>query len=76
MYGLPQAGFIAHELLTKRLEKGGYYASQFTPGLWCHVWRPIAFALVVGNFGAKVVGNVHANHLIKTPEKKYDVTVD
>ena len=25
MYGLPHAGFIAHELLTKRLEKADYY---------------------------------------------------
>ena len=76
MYGLPQAGFIAHELLTKRLEKAGYYACQFTPGLWRHVWRPTSFALVVDNFGVKVVGDTHANHLIKTLEKYHDVTVD
>ena len=37
MYGLPQAGFLANELLSKRLEKAGYYQCQFTLGLWRHV---------------------------------------
>ena len=76
MYGLPQAGFLANELLSKRLVAGGYYQCQFTPGLWRHVWRPITFALVVDDFGIKVTGDTHANHLLKTLEKDYDVTVD
>jgi len=41
MYGLPQAGLLANNLLAKRLSKAGYYQYQFTPGLWRHVWRPI-----------------------------------
>ena len=76
MYGLPQAGLIANELLKKRLAKAGYYDCQFTPGLWRHVWRPITFALVVDDFGVKFTGDVHANHLISTLKKDYEVTVD
>ena len=41
MYGLPQAGKIANNLLIKRMRTAGYPPCQFTPGLWSHVWRPI-----------------------------------
>ncbi len=34
MYGLPQAGIIAQELLAKRLKEHGYSQSETTPGLW------------------------------------------
>ncbi len=33
MYGLPQAGIIAQELLAKRLKEHGYSQSETTPGL-------------------------------------------
>ena len=61
MYGLPQAGYLAHKLLAKRLNTHGYYACQFTPGLWRHVWRPIIFALVVDDFSIKFQGDAYAN---------------
>jgi hypothetical protein len=66
MYGLPQAGLLANTLLSKRLIKAGYYQCQFTSGLWRHVWQPTTFALVVDDFGIKVVGDTHANHLVNT----------
>ena len=66
----------AHGLLKKRLAKAGYHPTQFTPVLWKHVWIPITFTLVVGNFGIKVEGNNHANHLVFTLKKYYDITVD
>jgi hypothetical protein len=34
MYGLPQAGIIAQDLLTKQLNKDGYHQSKITPGYW------------------------------------------
>ena len=46
MYGLPQAGLLAQELLEKRLGKHGYFQSTFTPGLWLHESRDIWFTLV------------------------------
>ena len=76
MYGLPQAGILANEQLQRRLAVAGYYPSQFTPGLWRHVWRPVTFTLVVDDFGIKFVGDQHANHLKKVLEKDYEVTVD
>jgi hypothetical protein len=56
MYGLPQAGIIAQELLAKRLKENGYSQSKTTPGLWKHEWRPVRFSLVVDNFGVKYIG--------------------
>ena len=47
MYGLPNAGLIAQELLEKRLNAAGYHQSKLTPGFWTHKWRPIFFTLVV-----------------------------
>lgn len=76
MYGLPQAGRLANELLAKRLDKEGYYQCQYTPGLWRHKWRPITFSLVVDDFGIKTIGLSHAKHLKNVLEKYYEVTVD
>jgi hypothetical protein len=47
MYGLPQAGIIAQQLLEERLIVAGYQQSKLTPGFWMHTWRPISFTLVV-----------------------------
>jgi len=53
MYGLPQSGIIAQDLLEKRLAKYGYSQSQLTPGLWKHESHPTIFTLVVDNFAIK-----------------------
>ena len=76
MYGLPQAGLLANELLEKRLNKAGYFQSKYVPGLWSHKWRPIQFTLVVDDFGVKYVGKEHAEHLKKTLETDYKITTD
>ena len=76
MYGLPQAGLLANELLEKRLNKRGYYQSKLVPGLWKHEWRPIQFTLVVDDFGVKYVGKEHALHLKSTLEDNYGVTTE
>jgi hypothetical protein len=36
MYGLPQAGLIANQLLEKQLNEHGYQQSKLVPGLWKH----------------------------------------
>ena len=66
MYGLPQAGRIANDALIPVLEKAGYHQSDLIPGLFKHDTRPIAFALVVDDFGIKYTGEDHAQHLIQT----------
>jgi hypothetical protein len=64
MYGLPQAGTLANELLQRNLAKDGYRPTTHTHGLWMHDTRPISFLLVVYDFGVKYVGREHAEHLI------------
>jgi hypothetical protein len=65
MYGLPQAGILANELLQLNLAKDGYRPTQHTHGLWKHSTRPISFSLVVDDFGVKYAGREHAEHLIE-----------
>ena len=76
MYGLPQAGLIANELLEKRLNQHGYFQSKLVPGLWTHKTRPICFTLVVDDFGVKYVGEEHAKHLQQVLELHYKVSAD
>ena len=77
MYGLPQAGMLANQLLKRRLAKHGYYEVRHTPGYWQHVWRPINFTLVVDDFGMGYEDNEHALHLLQTLRQYYEaVSVD
>jgi hypothetical protein len=71
MYGLPQAGIIAQQLLKERLQKHGYRQSQTTPGLWKHDTCPMSFSLVVDNFGVKYVGKENALHFLDTVQQYY-----
>jgi hypothetical protein len=76
MYGLPQAGIIANQLLTRRLAPHGYEQCQHAQGLWRHKWRPILFSLVVDDFGIKYVGKQHADHLIKAIGQHYEYSTN
>ena len=76
MYGLPEAVKKSNDLFKKLLDEAGYYPIQFTTEMWRHVWRPITFTLVVDDFGIKFEGDIHANHLVKTLIKRYNVTTD
>jgi len=76
MYGLPQSGLLANQLLEKRLNRHGYHQSKYVPGLWKHDTRPIQFTLVVDDFGVKYVGEEHAQHLKSVLEEHYKVTTD
>jgi hypothetical protein len=70
MYGLPQAGILANELLQHNLAKDGYRPTKNTHGLWKHDTRPISFSLVVDDFGVKYVGRENAEHLMECIKKK------
>lgn len=76
MYGLPQAGLLAQELLEERLEKKDYYQSKLTPGLWSHQTRSIQFTLVVDDFGVKYVGEENKQHLINALQSHYHIDID
>jgi hypothetical protein len=76
MYGLPQAGIIAQQLLEKRLAKVGYHQSKIVPGLWTHITRDICFTLVVDDFAIKYIKKEDAQHLIDAIKKDYTITID
>jgi len=76
MYGLPQAGILANQLLERRLSVKGYYQCQHTPGLWRHVWRSITFCLVVDDFGIKFTNKADFEHLKSALEEHYTVAID
>jgi hypothetical protein len=76
MYGLPQAGIIAQELLEKRLGEYGYHQSKIVNGFWKHKTKPICFCLVVDDFAVKYVNRADADHLINAIRKYYPMTVD
>ncbi len=76
MYGLPQAGIIAQELLEKRLIVAGYKQSKLTPGYWTHDWRPISFTLVVDDFGVKYINKDDVTHLLNILQKDYETDTD
>jgi hypothetical protein len=75
MYGLPQAGILANELLQRNLANDGY-RPRHTHGLWTHDTRPISFSLVVDDFGVKYVGREHAEHLMTCIKKNYNIPSD
>jgi hypothetical protein len=76
IYGLPQSGILANQLIVRRLSIHGYHQTKFTPGMWRHVTRPIQFTLVVDDFGLQYVGKEHAQHLIDALETDYIVSKD
>ena len=76
MYGLPQAGILAQELLSQRLAKHGYRPCRHTHGLWKHDTRPVLFTLVVDDFGVQYIGREHTEHLAQCIASEYPITTD
>ena len=76
MYGLKQAGKLANDLLSKRLNSCGYIQCDITPGLWRHKTRPVIFSLVVDDFGVQYTGRHNAEHLLTTLQEHYQVSTD
>ena len=76
MYGLPHAGKIANEQLTRHLAPFGYAPVKHTPGLWAHYSRQISFTLVVNDFGIKYIAPADAEHLQNALREQYDITTD
>jgi hypothetical protein len=76
MYGLSQAGIIAHKLIQERLAKVGYYQSKIIPCLLMHIAKKKCFTLVADNFANKYTNLEDANHIINALKKDYIATVD
>ena len=76
MYGLPQAGNLAQELLEKRLAKHRFEQSKLIPRYWKHKTLLIDFTLVIENFGVKYVNQDHTMHLINVLQQFYEISID
>jgi hypothetical protein len=76
MYGLPQAGALANQLLQQRLAPYGYSPVRHTPGYWRHESKPTAFVLVVDDFSTKYLGQADAEDLIAILKQWYTLKVD
>ena len=76
MYGLPQAGLIAQEILNIHLAASSYTPSRHTLGLYTHNRRKTTFTLVVDDFGIKYHHKHDALHLLEVLKKKYTITTD
>jgi hypothetical protein len=76
MYGLPQSGILANQLLQKRLAPYGYHPVRHTPGLWRHNTKPTSFLLVVNDFLVKFVDKTNADQLLAIIRPWYPVKVD
>ena len=76
MYGLPHAGKLAQDRLIPHLAKHGYRQCEHTRCLFTHDTRPIAFTLVVDDFGIKFKGRENAQHLLTALEELYKITID
>ena len=76
MYGLKQAGIIAHKALIHHLAPFGYHPARHTPGLWQHETRDTIFTLVVGNSSIKYTSLDNAQHLLHALKEKYTISED
>ena len=76
MYGLKQAGIIAHKELIKHLVPHDYAPVQHTPGLWKHDTRDTIFSLVVDDFAIKYTSTENIHHLLNALKSKYTISED
>ena len=74
MYGLKQAGIIAHKSLIHHLAPFGYHPYCHTPSLWQHETRDTIFTLVVENFAIKYTYLENAKHLLNALQAKYTIS--
>ena len=76
MYGLREASYLSNVELKKVLAKEGYIPSKYTPGLFMHKTRDIAFSLCIDDFGVRYVKKEDAEHLAKTVSDRYPIKVN
>ena len=76
IYGLPEAGKLAHERLKLHLAAHGYHQAPNTTCLFRHESRPTTFALIVDDFLVKTNSNENMEHLLHVLRLEYEITVD
>jgi hypothetical protein len=73
IYGLPEAGKLAQDMLYEYLSKHGYKLAESTPGLLTHETKDIKFTLVVDDFGVYYTNQQDVEELIRLLQDKYTI---
>ena len=76
IYGLPQAGRLAHEKLCRLLKRHDYHACPNTPCLFVHATNGVKFTLVVDDFAIKYGNRPGVEHLFAAIREEYRLEVD
>ena len=76
LYGLPQAGRLAFEKLSRLLKKHDYTVCRNTPCLFKHASNGIMFTLVVVDFAIKYSSKSSIEHLFASIREEYRLEVD
>ena len=76
MYGIPEAGRLANDLLRARLKKYGYIEATHTPGYWEHIWKTVSWTLIVDDFGFNFMNKRHVDELLKIMSQWYVMKMD
>ena len=76
IYGLPQAGRLAHEKLCRLLKKHDYHVCPNTPCLFAHATNGVMFTLVVDDFAIKYGDKAGVEHLFAAIREEYRLEVD
>ena len=76
MYGIKQAGIVAHKALIHHLAPFGYHPARHTPRIWQHETRDTIFILVVDDFAIKYKSLENAKHLLNALQAKYTISED
>jgi hypothetical protein len=76
IYGLPQAGRLAFEKLSRLLKRHGYIACPNTPCLFQNATNGVAFTLVVDDFAIKYTDKASVEHLFAAIREEYRLEVD
>ena len=76
MYGLKQAGIIAHKSLIHNLSPFGYQPDRHKPGMWQHETRDTIFTLVVDDISIKYTSLENQQHLLHALKEKYTISED
>jgi hypothetical protein len=76
IYGLPQAGRLAFEKLSRLLKKHDYTACRNTPCLFKHATNGVTFTLVVDDFAIKYTDKASVEHLFASIREECRLEVD
>jgi hypothetical protein len=76
MYGLKQAAILAHQQLSRNLQKYGYYHIPGTAGLWKHHSPRTKIVLCIDDFGVKYYSQADLDHFLNALRNHYEIHLD